>query len=133
MLNSQKACGNDVSLASLLDLVTASNPHWSALYLPEFVGYLQDVEPPASEHYVYRHYPGEGSSPMAWDIHSSFRHLIRCTHWYGRAGSLLLGPPSHARGSASSCICLVGFHSAHGDALEGSLTDLTVLIKSKPS
>ena len=60
MLNSGKACGTDVGLATVLHCVTASLAEWGALFLPEFDGYTRDIQPPKSDHKVYRHYPGEG-------------------------------------------------------------------------
>ena len=132
MLNSDKSCGTDVGLASVLDQVTANNPSWTVLFLPEFDGYSRDVLPPASEHLIFRHYPGEGSWAIAWAINNIYRDHVRSIDWLGRAGSILLEAPARMPHTPSTSLYLVGFHGAHGDALADSLTDVATLVKRKP-
>ena len=119
-----------MSLASVLDCVTASIPNWSALFLPEFDGYTRDIQPPASEHIVHRHYPGEGSFSIAWTINRKLQNHLQDISWQGRAGSILLEPPG--RGKRKSSLYAVGVHGGHGDALLDSFTDIVTLIRRKP-
>ena len=109
MLNSGKACGMDVGLASVLDCVTASAPDWAALYLPEFDGHTRDILPPSSDHIVHRH-PGEGSFAMAWVIHRRLERCLSHVDWYGRAGAILLQTPRSKDLKLQSSIYVVGLH-----------------------
>ena len=103
-----------MSLATVPDCVTASVPDWAALFLPELHGCTRDIEKPASEHIVYRYYPGEGSFAMAWAIHRNLQSHLKDITWHGRAGSILLEPPGDHKGKRFS-LYAVGVHGAHGD------------------
>ena len=116
----------------MLDNVTASIPGWVALFLLEFDGYSRDTTPPQSEHFVFRHYPGEGSWSMAWVINYHFHDYVQGIDWHGRAGSVLLNVPQMLSGSSHPFLYIVGVHGAHSDALVDSLTDVVTLIKRKP-
>ena len=113
-------------------MVTASNPDWSAVFLPEFDGYTRDTDPPSSDHFVYRHYPGEGSFAMAWVVNRKFENHLLQVDWYGRAGSILLQAPRTKDRRLQSSVYAVGLHGGHGDSLFDSLTDATILIKRRP-
>ena len=126
-MNSGKACGTDVGLATVLDCVTASVPDWGALFLPEFDGYTRDILPPESTHVIYRHYPGEGSFSIAWAINRSLHRHLKDVAWNGRAGCILL-----ENGRSRTSLFVVGVHGAHGSALLESLTDVAALCRKKP-
>ena len=107
--------------------MTASAPDWAALFLPEFDAYSRECEPPESHHFLYRHYPGEGSWAMAWAIRNDFHDHLQHIEWRG----ILEVPRSRKHGHSAS-LYIIGVHGSHGDALKDSLTDVVALVKRKP-
>ena len=83
-------------------------------------------------HKVFRHWPGAGSFAMAIIINRSFVDTCKTCFWNGRAGGVHLY--SFAAVDCTSFrtglnLIVSGFHGAHGDGLEDSLTDTTIVLQ----
>ena len=98
---------------------------WDVIFICEFDGSLgvRDVSC-AEGHFIFRHWPGPGSYSIAFIMHKRFRYALRSVVPPGRALR------AYFKSDMSLDLTVIGVHGGHGDGLQGSLADLSYLLRS---
>ena len=125
-INAGKCMGDEDALDLLISDVERATPHWAMIFISEFDGVLDDREfLYRGMHAFQRHWPGHGSTPMAFLVNTRIRRFFRSFSWHGRAVRV------HLNDYKDMNISVVGVHGGHGEALGPSLADAAFLCKTR--
>ena len=130
--NAAKGCGSAESATAFLGIIDSRVVGFTACFLSEFDGHLDDRNVSVLNYKVFRHYPGVGSFALGWVVSGMFgRFIVGQPVWRGRCGALHLRFPTGAAGQMCN-LWLVGVHGAHGDLLLDSLADVRFVAGCRP-
>ena len=129
-INVGRTCGAVESIEAIVEFLSRSMGKWSATFISELDTACRDeVIDLGGGHKLYCHWPGLGSSRMAWLVSCNTVPLITEIFWAGRTGGLCLS--NRLQGINTVDVVCMGIHGAHDDALYDNLANLAQGVRKR--